>query len=191
MVLVVQWSWRVMCARMCNWVRVCVCVCEHPGGLEGVSCYLFCPWQWWSLWAEGCLQPPQWRKATWEGHRDTKAWAEQISRVCKIQTSGPQSAVLRPLQVPTGSNGASGAIFNISVCLAETTHLPKIRLHRLLTETSFLCFWLESYQLGVITLLISRWSEPLIGSHTWLWLIKNGKTNYYLINAVCLVDKNL
>ena len=27
----------------------------------------------------------------------------------------PQSAVLRPLHVPTGSNGASGAIFNISV----------------------------------------------------------------------------
>lgn len=68
----------------------------------------------------------------------------------------PQSAVFRPPQVPTGSNGDSGAIFNTPVCLAETTHLPKIRLHRLLTETSFLCFWLELYQLSVITLLISR-----------------------------------
>lgn len=66
------------------------------------------------------------------------------------------SAVLRPLQVPMGSNGGSGVIFNISVCLAETTHSPKIRLHRLLTETSFLCFWLELYQLSVITLLISH-----------------------------------
>ena len=34
----------------------------------------------------------------------------------------PQSAVLRHLQVPTGSNGGSGAIFNISVCLAEMTY---------------------------------------------------------------------
>lgn len=59
------------------------------------------------------------------------------------------SAVLRPLQVPMGSNGGSGVIFNISVCLAETTHSPKIRLHRLLTETSFLCFWLELYQLSI------------------------------------------
>lgn len=68
----------------------------------------------------------------------------------------PQSVALRLLQVPTGSNGGSGAIFNISVCLAETTLLPKIRPHRLLTETSFLCCWLELYQLSVITLLISR-----------------------------------
>ena len=73
----------------------------------------------------------------------------------------PQSAVLRPPQVPTGSNGASGAIFNISVCLAETTHSPKIRLHRLLTETSFLCFWLEVQQLSMNPCC----SETLIASY--------------------------
>ena len=95
-----------------------------------------------------------------------------LSRTDKESLEGPdqwpQSAVLRPLPVPTGRNGGSGAIFNISICLAETTLSPKIRLHGRLTETSFLCFWLELYQLSVITLLIARQSEPLIGSHTWI-----------------------
>ena len=82
------------------WLSSCVCVFVCPGGLEEVPCYSFCPWLWCSLWAEGCLQPPRWRKASWEGHRDTEAWAEQISRVFKIQTSGPNLQSSDPYRFP-------------------------------------------------------------------------------------------
>lgn len=104
--------------------------------------------------------------------------------------SGPDLQSSNPYRSTQGVMGIQ-ELFEHSCMPSRNDTFTRDKAARLLTETSFLCFWLELHQLSVITPLILRWSEPLIVSHTWLWLIKNGKTNYYLINAVCFVDKNL
>lgn len=76
-----------------------------------------------------------------------------------LQSSDPK--------VPQGYHGSELLLINTSVHLRSNS-LPRDKAPGLLTETSRLCFWLELYQLSVITQLISCGSEPLIGSHTQL-----------------------
>lgn len=45
-------------------------------------------------------------------------------------------------------------------------------------------FWLDLHQISVVTLVIECWPEVLARNYIHLWLIKDGKTNYYLIKAV-------
>lgn len=75
----------------------------------------------------------------------------------------------------------------------QRVHLPVIRMHQAHQSSNgkFLCFWLEVPQLNVATWAHSCCSEALIASYRGLWWIKNGKANYYLWNADCLVDKYL
>lgn len=130
------------------------------------------------------------QKDTRAGHRGADTWGEQVISIWRMGVSGPDFQSSNPYRTPQGVM-ETRELFEHSCMPSRNDTFTRDKAARLLTETSFLCFGLELHQLSVITPLILCWSEPLIVSHTWLWLIKNGKTNYYLINAVCLVDKNL
>lgn len=85
---------------------------------------------------------------------DADTGTEHIMRMWKTEAT---AQIFGP-QTPTGVPRESWervSYFSISVRLAEMTHLAAIKPHRLLTETSFLRFWLELHQPSVIKPLIS------------------------------------
>lgn len=135
---------------------------------------LLCPWRWHWL----GTTPSLWRKGTWPGIRDAEAWREQIRKGWKIQSCGPNLLSPDLYELPQVVLGLT-SYFNVCVCLAGTTHVPKIRLHRTTNwdiispllagiistrcdnTTNLMLIWAPDWQL-YMALINKKWENKLL-----------------------------
>ena len=93
---------------------------------------------------------------------------------------------------PTPETAPQDLLLNkcyMSFWLKQPLVKDSVKLHK--CKHVFALPWAGIISIDVVMVIISCWSKALISSCMCLWVLINGEMNFFIINAIYLVDRNL